>query len=110
MFLFLSLDSLGKKIQHLISTLGHIWTVFKCIAMKLFFLFPFCNHISVSCPLGGDGGERGGISRHGLRTNPKENLEPDGETVLLGLCQADGGRLLHTCAGLAGRHDAQHCG
>ena len=65
--------------------------------------------MSLSAP-GGEGGERGVISRHGLRADPQETLEPDGEAVLLGHRQADGGRLLILCAGLAGRHDAQHCG
>ena len=59
---------------------------------------------------GGDGGERGAVWRHGPGAGPEEDLEPGGEAVLIGPCKADGDRLLHVCADLAGRHDAQHCG
>lgn len=99
---------------HLVSFVLHLYIrtyIFTFYELLFCVTLNGCSVIKVTyyiCP-GGDGGERGVVPWHGLRANPKEDLEPDGEAVLLSHCQADGGRLIHLCAGLAGCHDAQHC-
>lgn len=91
---------------HLTSHLAVVVFFLLFLTMTIMFLLPpFCLSVCCLSP-GGDGGERGAVRRHGPGAGPEENLEPGGEAVLIGPRKADGDRLLHVCAGLAGRHDA----